>query len=221
MNPFIHFLLYLHIAGGFLALTTGLLSMMNRKGQSRHLLTGKLFFLGMTIVFITATLIALAKNLAFLLMVGFFSYYLACTGYRVLSLRRLHRDQRAGWPDWGLAVTGIVAGAALMIYAVGWFQTRGNWGWVPLSFGLFCFLSALSDIRLFLKKPGSSRFRIYRHGIRMGGSFAAALTAFVVTNLHLGSLSWLLWLLPGLLTGIWIGRLVRPYRPEKSPALPS
>jgi uncharacterized membrane protein len=84
MKSLLTIFLIAHIICGFAALLTGFLSMLNRKGGKGHRLTGRIFFIGMTGVFVTSTGISIFKNIPFLLMVGFFSYHMACSGYRIL-----------------------------------------------------------------------------------------------------------------------------------------
>jgi hypothetical protein len=45
----------------------------------------------------------------------------------------------------------------------------------------------------------------------MGASFAATITAFIVVNVNIGAYNWVLWVLPGVLTGIWISRAIRSF----------
>ncbi len=205
-------MLILHIISGFLALTCGFLSMLNKKGARNHRLTGKLFFYGMTGVFVTATFLAIVKNIPFLFMVGFFSYYLTCSGYRALYLKKLHLQQQPAVLDWAISLTGIVAGVALVAFSYVWFTQRGMWGAVPLTFGIFCCLSGWKDIRHFYKRPNDKQHWFFTHGSRMGGAFAATVTAFIVVNVKIGSLGWLLWILPGVLIGVWISAILKRYR---------
>ena len=212
MKLFLLITLIIHIAAGFLALVTGFISMLNSKGGKRHRLTGKIFFGSMTGVFISATVIALVKNETFLLMVGFFSYYLACSGYRILHLKKLHLKQKPAPLDWFISLTGALAGAALIWFSYYWFRNRGAWGFVPFTFGSFCLISGITDLKSFFVPPSNKLHWLTTHGARMGGSFAATLTAFIVTNVQIGSLTWILWILPGALVGIWIARLVKGYK---------
>ena len=205
-------MLILHIISGFTALTCGLLSMLNKKGARNHRLTGKLFFYGMTGVFVTATFLSIVKNIPFLFMVGFFSYYLTCSGYRALYLKKLHLQQQPAPLDWTISITGMVAGLALVAFSYVWFTQRGMWGTVPLSFGIFCCMSGWKDIRHFYQRPADKQHWFFTHGSRMGGAFAATVTAFIVVNVKIGSLSWLLWILPGVLIGVWISAILRRYR---------
>lgn len=212
MTSLLKVILILHIISGFTALACGLLSMINTKGARQHRLTGKIFFAGMTGVFITATFISLVKNIPFLFMVGFFSYYLASSGYRALYVKKLHMQQQPALLDWTINITGMVAGVALTAFSYVWFTQRGMWGTVPLSFGVFCFLSGFQDIRRFYKRPADKQHWFFAHGSRMGAAFAATVTAFIVVNVQIGSMSWLLWILPGVGIGFWTSRILRHYR---------
>lgn len=204
--------LIIHIVTGSLALITGFISMLNSKGGKRHRLTGKIFFGAMTGVFISATIIAIGKGLAFLFMVGFFSYYLACSGYRILHLKKLHLSQKPALLDWFISIIGVLAGAGLVWFSIYWFRDRGAWGAVPLSFGLFCMINGITDIKSYFVPPANKQHWLTTHGGRMGGSFAATLTAFTVVNVNIGNLTWILWILPGVLVGIWISRILRKYK---------
>lgn len=212
MTSLLKIMLILHIVSGFTALTCGLFSMLNKKGARNHRLTGKLFFYGMTGVFVTAPYLSIAKNIPFLFMVGFFSYYLSCSGYRALYLKKLHLQQQPAPLDWVISLTGMVAGLALAAFSYFWFTQRGMWGTVPLSFGVFCFISGMKDIRGFYRRPQNKQHWFFTHGSRMGGAFAATVTAFIVVNVKIGALNWLLWIMPGILTGFWISALLRRYR---------
>jgi uncharacterized membrane protein len=211
MAQMLKIMLIIHIICGFTALVTGFISMLNRKGGKTHKLSGKIFFTGMTGVFITATIISVAKGLAFLFMVGFFSYYLACSGYRSLYLKKLHLGQRPKLLDWIISLTGIIAGIGLIVFSINWFTTRGPWGFVPLVFGVFCFLNGVQDISAFFYRPSNKKRWVINHGARMGGSFAASFTAFTVVNVSIGSYTWILWILPGVLIGIWISKTIRNF----------
>src|SRR5688500_15238285 len=212
MNSLLKIMLILHIISGFLSLACGLLSMLNKKGARKHRLTGKIFFFGMTGVFVTATFLAIAKNIPFLFMVGFFSYYLTCSGYRALYLKKLHMQQQPAMLDWTISIIGMVSGLGLAVFSYFWFTQRGMWGSVPLTFGVFCFISGYKDIRKFYKRPTDKQHWFFTHGGRMGGAFAATVTAFIVVNVQIGSLNWLLWILPGVLIGFWISVILKRYR---------
>jgi uncharacterized membrane protein len=82
-------MLWIHIAGGTLALITGLGAMFSKKGSDPHRKFGKVYFWSMTAVFVGALIVAIGHNRMFLLMVAFFSYYMTVRGYRMLYLKGL------------------------------------------------------------------------------------------------------------------------------------
>ena len=207
----LNIMLIIHIISGFVALITGFISMLTTKGGKRHRFSGKIFFGAMTGVFITAVFISIVKGLAFLLMVGFFSYYLACAGYRRIRPRKKPIKQRPEFMDWVISLTGILAGLALVIFSISWFSSKGAFGIVPLSFGTFCFITGIQDLGSFFYPPPNKLHWITGHGVRMGASFAATITAFIVVNVNIGAYNWVLWVLPGVLTGIWISRAIRSF----------
>ncbi|MBC7915368.1 MAG: hypothetical protein H7Y07_14740 [Pyrinomonadaceae bacterium] len=210
-------LLIIHIASGFIALATGFLSMLNQKGGKNHKLTGKVFFAGMTGVFITAIALSVIHPSPFLFMVGFFSYYMECSGYRALYLKKLNLQKPASL-DWFINCIGLAFGVGLIAFSYTWFQSRGAWGSVPLLFGIFCLITAVKDIQSFYR-PQPKLSRLISHGSQMGGAFAATFTAFIVVNFTLGSLTWLLWILPGVVIGIWISRNLRVLKAASNKAI--
>jgi uncharacterized membrane protein len=207
MSAFVQTLLIIHVVSGFTALVTGFLSMLNRKGDKKHRLTGKIFFCGMTGVFITAITLSVIRPNPFLFMVGFFSYYLACSGYRALSLKKLEL-QKPALLDWLIHGIGFSFGVGLMFFSLTWFQSRGAWGFVPFLFGILCLTTAIKELRSFYR-PTHKLSRLISHGSQMGAAFAATFTAFIVVNFTLGSLTWMLWILPGVMIGAWIARNLR------------
>src|SRR3954465_7103927 len=81
--------LWIHIAGGTIALITGLGAMLTNKGGALHRKFGKAYFWSMTAVFVGALILAIGHNKVFLLMVAFFSYFMTVRGYRMLYRKRL------------------------------------------------------------------------------------------------------------------------------------
>jgi hypothetical protein len=169
--------------------------MLTRKGGKNHRLSGKFYFGGMTAVFISAIILSIAHHIPFLLMVGFFSYYMVVRGYRALYLKKLGQGQKAGALDWGIV---LVAGG-FIVYLLCWGIIEvigGNgFGVVAMVFGgLGCTFLA-SDLTLFLRGPREKMHWWYSHIAGMGGGYIATMTAFIVVNVHLNP-GWILWLIP-------------------------
>lgn len=205
-------MLVVHIAGGVIALLTGLVSIFSVKGSSTHRLAGKIYFVGMTAVFIGAVFTAIGHHKDFLLMVGFFSYYLTVRGYRVLFLKKLPEGQKAKSIDWVI----VIISATFIFTLLGW----GFWalslgegiGIAALLFGILGSNFLLRDIKNFVRPPKEKMHWWYSHIGSMGGSYISAVTAFVVVNIELPQYQWVLWVLPGILGGILITRTIRIYK---------
>jgi len=209
---FLRILLIIHIAGGTTALVSGLIAMLTHKGGTAHRRAGKVYFWGMTGVFISAVILSLAKDNIFLLLVGFFSYYLTARGYRILYLKKLSSGQKAAAADW--LITGV---AALFIVALtGWgiflLMAGYSMGIVAIAFAFIGALFVRKDILQFVRPPKEKMHWWYGHISSMGGSYISASTAFVVTNIQLPQYQWVLWLLPSVVGTILITRTIRYYK---------
>lgn len=213
MNYFQVFL-YIHIAAGTAALTTGTLSMINRKGGKAHSVTGLIFFWAMVFVFITAVYMSLVKSNWFLFVTGCFSFFMAASGYRSLYLKKLHLGQKPAWVDWLVGGSGILFAGA-MYYLAFLFLPGNSFGIVPAVFGSICLLFAINDLRKFFKKGHLKTQWINSHAIRMGGAYTATLTAFLVVNVRFQP-NWILWVLPSAIMPPVISFVLRGYlRPKK------
>jgi hypothetical protein len=163
-------------------------------------------------VFVTAVVLSLAKNNIFLLLVGFFSYYLTVRGYRILYLKNLPAGQKATGVDW--LITGV---AGLFILALtGWgifLLTMGHsMGIVAVAFAFIGSLFVRKDIRQFVRPPQEKMHWWYGHISSMGGSYISAFTAFIVTNIQVPEYQWVLWLLPSVIGTVLILRTIRHYK---------
>jgi hypothetical protein len=218
MQAFITVLLVLHVLAGMIALITGGFASFTKKGGKGHRRSGKWYFWGMTGVFVTAIAVAILKGLAFLFMIGFFSYYFVVRGYRILYLKKLGSTQKATPLDWTIMTVAMAFGAGLVIWAF-WQLRSGNSFWpVPLVFGLTAAGFAIADIRLFVNGPASKQHWITGHITSMGAGYIATWTAFVVTNVNFLP-PVLVWLLPSLIGSMLIAQSRRRYTRPKSTEL--
>ncbi|MCU0419025.1 MAG: hypothetical protein MUC38_05145 [Cyclobacteriaceae bacterium] len=212
MEKFLTIMLAVHIAGGTTALLSGLVALLTAKGGKAHRLAGKFYFGGMTAVFLGAVVVAIGHQNHFLLMVGFFSYYLTVRGYRVLRLKNLHNGQRATAVDWLIVALSAVFLVALLAWG-GYVLAHGTMmGVVALVFGTIGCATVALDIRKFRTPPTDKMHWWYGHINGMGGSYISAVTAFVVVNIQLPQFQWVLWILPSLVGGMLISRTIRFYR---------
>jgi hypothetical protein len=216
MKNLITAMLVLHIGGGTVALLSGLVAMFTTKGSFIHRLAGRIYFWGMTAVFTGALVVSIAHQNYFLLMVGFFSYYMTVRGYRILSLKSLHQGQKVAWLDHIiLLLAGLFIISMLVFGCILLFDGHAM-GVVAITFGLIGCGFLWLDVRRFWNPPTDRMHWWYGHINSMGGSYISAVTAFIVVNIQLPQFQWVLWVLPSLVGGLIIGRTIRRYRAKFS-----
>ncbi|HTI12311.1 MAG TPA: hypothetical protein VL832_27250 [Puia sp.] len=210
-------LLILHIIGGTVALLSGLFAITTQKGGKNHRLSGKFYFGGMTAVFISAVALSIGHHKPFLLMVGFFSYYMVVRGYRILYLKKLGKGQKPTGLDWAIV---IIAGA-FIVYLLCWGIVFVVWGVgmgiVAIVFGALGCLFLRNDLNKFIRGPKEKMHWWYTHIGGMGGGYIATLTAFVVVNIELKP-GWILWLIPAAIGVPVILVTIARYKRKFSPA---
>ena len=212
---FIRLVLGAHITAGTIALLAGLVPMLGRKGGSMHVQVGRVYTYCMVAVALTAVLLCVFQPLTqgrlFLTGVAVLSFYLSFTGWR--AARRHSAVLQVD--DLALGAGSSVVGLFMIVAGV-WLQA------VLFAFfgGLICLFAGLDTWRgLRAQQVGSPEPWIFRHFIRMGGSYISAATAFIVVNLghwlpaeapHWLGLAG--WIAPTLLGAVLISRTVRRYR---------
>lgn len=218
MQTFLKFDLYLHIFAGFTALTTGLVPMLAKKGSKTHTTWGTVYYWAMFVVALTALIrFRMDLRLIFLTGIAVFSFYFTFTGVRLI-----HRKSNP-IPlliDWFGAILMIV-GSLVMLYFSYFAYRNDNIFYTILFtiFGLFMFVLAFEDLRVFMGKkqidnnvPLQTRYWFQNHISRMGGSYIATVTAFLVVNNPPQVSGLVVWIAPGVIGGIIIGRTQKFYR---------
>lgn len=190
--------LILHIATGGTALLAGLVSMVSAKGKTVHRLAGKVFFWAMSGVFITSIYMSLAKHNWFLLCIGFFSFYLTCSGYVALKLKTEQQAANVRLLHTVICLGGLLSGVAMLGIAIMLFSRGSMFGTVPTVFGLISIALSFRDYRVMNGKVDLKQVWLRSHAFRMAAAFAATLTAFIVVNIQIEQ-QWILWLLPALI----------------------
>lgn len=211
MAIFLRIVLILHVLGGFSALVTGALAMLTHKGGRVHRLNGKIYFGGMTAVFVSAVILSIAHHIPFLLMVGFFSYYMVVRGYRILYLKKLGKGQKAGVLDWAIVLIAASFIIGLLIWGIQRTIAGNGFGYVAIVFGSIGGSFLMGDIRKFLRPPTEKMHWWYTHIAAMCGGYIATMTAFVVVNVHLNP-GWITWLLPTAIGVPLIFLTIRKYK---------
>lgn len=202
--------LIVHVGAGILSLLSGLLVFMLPKGGHNHTLTGKIYAVMMFAVFLTATYVSILKENLFLLLIGFFSFYLVHSGIQVNSFRKeriIKPLNKLFTACYALIFCGILLVSIVL-------ALKSNWSMsiILAVFGITGVLQCTKDIRLyFLRKEYSVNALMKDHIGKMSGSYIAAVTAFLVNNVQfLPSL--MVWLGPTFIGTIIIVRFSKPYK---------
>ncbi|MES2516959.1 MAG: DUF2306 domain-containing protein [Bacteroidota bacterium] len=218
MQTFLKFALYLHIFAGFTALVTGLIPMFSKKGGKAHVLWGKVYFWAMFVVALTALIrFQMKMGLIFLAGIAVFSFYNTFTGVRLIHRKN---NPEVKLIDWFAAILMVITAGGMLYFGYLAYQQASVFYTVLFTvFGIFTFALALEDLRVFMGKividntvPVPSRYWFQNHISRMGGSYIATVTAFLVVNNPPYIPGLIVWIAPGIIGGIIIGRTRAFYR---------
>ncbi|MEL6863942.1 MAG: hypothetical protein AAFP19_05965 [Bacteroidota bacterium] len=207
--------LAIHITGGSMALVTGALAIMTRKGGKGHTQSGKFYFIGMTMVFVSAVVMSILHPNPFLLMIGVFSYYLVGVGYRAKYLKKLHLDQKPALIDWLLSGVAGIFHLGLLLWGIyQYFVLGSSFGITAMVFGGLALTLNWRVLRNFIYRPKDAQYWVRSHISGMMGSYIAASTAFLVVNIQFQP-QWLLWLIPTIIGVPIISYWSRKFKPKE------
>jgi uncharacterized membrane protein len=191
-------LIYVHALFGGIALLSGFISLVAKKGKNIHKKSGKLFYYCMLLSALSAMIIAiLPKHTSpFLFSIGIFSSYFIITGYRALQFRNeiqnLKNDKIISWI---MIMTGV-----LMILYNPLINYRINI--VLTTFGLIGLIFSARDLVLFQNKSKLKKVWLKLHLGKMIAGYIPATTAFIVVNNFFPSFYG--WFIPGTIGGFYI-----------------
>lgn len=219
MKTFLTLILYIHIAAGFIALITGLVPMFAKKGGKAHVFWGTVYFWAMFVVALTALFrFQMQMRLIFLAAIAIFSFYNTFTGVRLIQRKE---SLKPSWLDYFASVLAMMCALAMFYFAfLGYQKGDGFLSTLFLVFGVAVFTMALEDLRVFMGKkiindegkPVPIRYWFQNHISRMGGSYIATVTAFLVVNNPPYIPGLVVWIAPGVIGGIIISRVRNSYR---------
>jgi hypothetical protein len=217
MQTFLKFTLYLHIFAGFTALTTGLVPMFSKKGSKVHIAWGKAYYWAMFLVALTALIrFQMKLNLIFLSGIAIFSFYNTFTGVRLIHRKTNPKPEFVDW----LGAMLMLIGSFGMLYFSYLAYKMDNVFYTTLFtiFGVFMFILTFEDLRVFTGKklidnttPLQTRYWFQNHISRMGGSYIATVTAFLVVNNPPFIPGLVVWIAPGVIGGFIITRTRKFY----------
>ena len=196
MEEIKQFILLIHIINGGLALLTGPIAMFNQNGSRLHRLTGKIFFISMTVVFVSSIYLSIYDNIPFLLMIGVFSYHSIAVGYRALYLKKLGNRQKPRPLDWFISITTTLFNSCMLIWGINYyFFLKELFGVVAMVFGSIGLMGNYQVIKRYISGYKEKNGWLYIHISGMIGGYIATTTAFLV-NVVTFQPSFVLWLAP-------------------------
>lgn len=176
-----NYLLIAHATTGGIALITGMISIVAKKGNTLHKKAGKVYFWSMTGVFITGVVIAGYQYNRFLFLIAFLSYYSVFAGVRSLKLKQLHKGQPPQWYDWTAGVINAIANLFFIGLGVYYVIAKGftsGGALLSIGFGLGGLAISYNNLMPFVKAPKKAYHWYVAHIGNMMGGYIATLTAF-------------------------------------------
>ena len=184
-------LLPIHIASGSIALFSAALALSTEKGKKFHVLSGKSYFWGMVLIFLTAIPMSILKGNVFLFLIAIFSFYLAFSGIRFAR-------NRSGVPvrvDLIAVNFMFLSGAGMWILAIIFFINNDSQFITLIVFGFLALSLGYGDFRTFKNETAKGKERIAKHLTNMMGGTIAVVTAVLVVNPPTDP-EWVWWILP-------------------------
>ena len=209
-------LLITHIAGGSLAILSGAIAVVARKGGPKHSLAGTWFFGSMLVLGITAALLAATLPIPDPSRVtgGLFAVYFATTSFAAARWRKGKTGAVEIWACaaivlLGLTLVGIAIAASRS--AVG-LAAHGSTFYLILA--SFCGVFSLLDLNVILRPTISGKARISRHVWRMclafffaTGSFFLGQQKVMPAGVRGSAILWALGLFPLAVMLFWLVRI--------------
>jgi len=112
LDQFYKVFIICHATGGGIALISGTISVIARKGNTWHKKSGLVFFYGMMIAGLSGIVASMIPDHInpFLFVVGIFSVYLVLSGYRALRFKKVREVRDIFWDK---VIAGIMLTATV------------------------------------------------------------------------------------------------------------
>lgn len=183
----------IHITAGILAFIVAPVALISKKGGDSHRKWGKVFFWSMTVVAITAVIMAPMHDNLFLTLIAVFSFYLAFSGYRALYRKDAYKTHKTAFIDWFFVIINTLFSLALILFGI--LKLPNSFGIISIVFGFIGSSLGIKDIVSFIKSPADKQKWFFSHMIGMVASYIAAMSAFSAVNFNFDwlpvSIQWL------------------------------
>lgn len=202
---------YIHAPLGGIALLTGGISLIVKKGNNMHKKSGKIFFFSMLFSAISAFIISVLPNheSPFLFSIGLFSTYFLISGLRSLKFKQREFQLKT---DKIIAYLITLTGIVMILYP---FILHSKLNIILSVFGVVGIVFGLRDLKLFKDIKRLKKNWLKLHLGKMTGGYIAAVSAFFVVNQILPGI-WN-WFVPGIIGSgyitFWMIKLNRKKKP--------
>lgn len=211
METILKLLIYLHILAGSFALISGPLAVGFKHGGKLHRIFGKIFFFAMILVSISATIVGLAHENYFLFIMAVFSAYLVSTGYRILYLKKLDKEQKPEKIDLFISAVMFAFSIVFLLWGAYLAYYKQSFSIVFFTFGLISFYLVRKDRKIFAAQNLEKSYWLFVHITKMIAGIIAAFTAFLVVNVKFQP-GFVVWVAPTLIGGFVIRYFTTKYR---------
>lgn len=168
-----------HIISGSIALSTGTLALIFKKGSERHKVSGKVFVLSMIIMLLTGFYLSLTRHNMFLFFISGFCSYMFLNGVR--SFNRKYECYETKWLDKLIFGVFLIFNVGLTVYGI--LNTNHFIGIVAIVFGAIGLVYNFWDLKLILRFKKSKNEWLLSHIRGMIGAMIALITAFFSVNI--------------------------------------
>ena len=194
----IQILIYSHALFGGVALLSGFISLIVKKGKKTHKKSGKLFYYCMLLSALTALIIASLPQheSPFLFAIGIFSSYFIVTGYRALRFKNRNISLKT---DKIISLVMIFTTILMILYNP---LVHQKINIVLTVLGIVGLIFSTRDLILYKNTDQLNKVWLKLHLGKMIGGYISATTAFVVVNNFFSSFYG--WFVPGTIGGFYI-----------------
>lgn len=158
-------MVWIHIIGGLVGLTSGAVALAARKGSKLHRKSGTIFVYAMLIMSTSGAVMAALLSERVSVIAGMLTFYLVLT-----ALLTVRRPQGFDWMGLGAMVFALAVGLLSITFAIQGLSPRAEGdGYAPVGFifGAVALLAALGDTRMLRSRSMPWTQRIARHLWRM------------------------------------------------------
>lgn len=198
MENNIKILINIHATLGAIALLTGFVAILAKKGRIIHKQSGKIFYISMLSSAILAFIISVLPNhqSPFLFSIGIFSIYFLIGGVRSLKFKDEYHHFKT---DKIIAYIMILTAIAMITYPI---ILNSCINIILTVFGIIGLVFAIRDLMLFRNRKRIKTGWLKLHLGKMLGGYIASVTAFFVTSNILSGIY--NWFVPGIFGSIYI-----------------